>query len=88
MYPRVIGLVVMATEIRGTMDDSTRMIAGQVRKIFDPDWIQGFDTGGITVQFMDEPTSAEELVRFMKMYGHDVRRDHSGDSNWYRYYFE
>jgi len=75
----------MAQEIRGTTDESTRMMLGQIRKVFDPDWIQAFEGRGFTIQFVDEPEAKDELVKFADMYGFSLESEE--DSVWNRYYF-
>jgi len=77
----------MATEIRGTTDDSTRMMLGQIRKIFEPEWIQGFDSGRFTIQFTDKPESKQELIRFAEMYGYTLWTERE-DAEWPEYTFE
>ena len=77
----------MATEIRGTTDDSTRMLLGQIRKVFDPQWIQAFDNGRFTVQFKEVPETLDALIRFAEMYGYTVYRTDE-DAVWPEYVFE
>jgi len=76
----------MATEIRGTTDDSTRMMLGQLRKVFEPRWIQGLGNGDVLVSFKNQPDSEDELIRFAEMYGLELKRT-SNDARWYDYTF-
>lgn len=66
-------------------DERTRMILGQIREIFDPAWIQTFESGRFTVQFSDEHAQ-DELVRFAEMHGFEMCRKE--DCTWDEYYFE
>jgi hypothetical protein len=75
----------MAQEIRGSTDESTRMILGQIREVFDPHWIQAFEGRGFTVQFQHEPDAEEELVNFANMYGFSLEKYR--EEVWSRYYF-
>jgi len=68
------------------MDDTTRMMLGQVRKIFDPDWIQAFDNGRITIQFVDKPEAREELFNFVEMY--EFTLSEAETRSWRAYFFE
>jgi len=76
----------MATEIRGTTDEKTRMMLGQIRKVFDPCWIQGFDNGRFLVSFNDDSDSLNELKAFADMYGYEMW-DEDDDAGWRDYTF-
>ncbi len=79
-------MIVMATKIRGTTDDTTRMMLGQIRKVFDPDWIQAFGDKGFLIEFHEEPKSEKELTRFAEMYGFSLEKKE--EINWMRYRFK
>lgn len=67
-------------------DDQTRMFLGQVRSVFNPDWIQVFGNGRFTVQFTDDPDAEDELLNFADMYGYEhVKKD---GRTWTHYHFE
>lgn len=79
----------METKIRGEGgDESTRMIVGQMRRVFDPDYIQIFDglVSSFTVQFRDKSKATDAVIRFAEMYGYDLKS--TEDSGVYhKYYF-
>lgn len=77
----------MAQQIFGDGDESTKMLLGQIRKVFDPRWLQAFDGDKyqFTVQFKSEPESEDELIAFADMYGYSLCEKES--DNWSRYYF-
>jgi hypothetical protein len=62
------------------------MMLGQIRQVFDPDWIQSFDGGDdVLIKFREGSDAVPELERFAEMYGYEVERD-DNDSMWERYY--
>jgi len=76
MYPAPIGIDVMRAKIRGTADDPTRMMLGQIRQVFDPDWIQSFHDGkNVLIKFHDGTDAVEELEQFAEMYGYTLEEE-------------
>jgi hypothetical protein len=78
----------MATEIRGTAEESTKMMLGQVREVFEPAWIQAFGNGRFTVQFTEDSPATDELIAFAEMYGYELRAHDDGETGWESLYFK
>jgi len=76
----------MATKIRGTMDDRSQMILGQVRKVFNPRWIHK-TANHIFIGFDDGTSAEDELCNFMNMHGYELS-EINDKAGWDDYIFE
>jgi hypothetical protein len=75
----------MVAELRGSTDDShVRMTLGKFRKVFDPRWLQAFNSGQFTVQFNDDH-DRDAVIRFAELQGYDLLYEKT--NGWTEYHF-